>query len=139
MLIEKFSGLPLGQIFRYGAVGLFSNLLGYLVYLFVTWQGVDPKLAVTILYPVAATIAYIGHSHYSFSYEGEHIKGIARYVAAHSCGYLLNLASLFFFVDMFSFPHQLVQFCNIFLVAGFLFITFRYFVFADKRKKEFLN
>lgn len=120
------------QLVRYGVVGLLQNLAGYLIYLLVTWLGVEPKLTVTIFYPIAATLAYFGHSKYSFSYRGGHTGGFARYVFAHICGYLLNLISLFVFVDIFLFPHQIVQFCNIFLVAGFLFLTFKFFVFRHQ-------
>ena len=40
------------QLARYGVVGVVTNLAGYLVYLFLTWFWLEPKLAVSILYPV---------------------------------------------------------------------------------------
>ena len=120
------------QLVRYGVVGILQNLAGYLIYLLVTWLGVEPKLTVTIFYPIAATLAYFGHSKYSFSYRGGHASGFSRYVLAHIGGYLLNLVSLYVFTDLLLFPHQIVQFCNIFLVAGFLFLTFKFFVFNNR-------
>jgi putative flippase GtrA len=136
VLIQEKWGGSLRQIIRYGVVGLLSNLLGYLVYLLITWLGVDPKLAVTLFYPLAATIAYSGHAKYSFSYKGGHASGFSSYVVTHVFGYLLNIASLFFFVDVLLYPHQLVQLCNIFLVAGFLFVAFKYFAFQSGKEES---
>ncbi|MDG5467838.1 GtrA family protein [Deltaproteobacteria bacterium IMCC39524] len=135
VLNQENWGGSLRQLIRYGVVGLLSNLLGYLVYLLITWLGVDPKLTVTLFYPLAATIAYSGHAQYSFAYKGGHASGFSRYVVAHVFGYLLNIASLYFFVDVLLYPHQLVQLCNIFLVAGFLFVAFKYFAFQSGKEE----
>ena len=42
----------MAQLVRYGLVGLNVNLFGYLVYLTASWLGMEPNLAVTILYSV---------------------------------------------------------------------------------------
>ena len=128
-LADRLRGGDLLQLIRYGVVGLFSNLAGYLVYLLITWLGVDPKITVTFLYPLGAAIAYYGHARYSFSYRGRHLNGFVRYVITHVFGYLLNVGSLYLFVDILGHPHQLVQLVNIFAVAGFLFLAFKFFAF----------
>lgn len=119
------------QLIRYGIVGTASNFTGYLIYLFITWFGVDPKITVTILYPLGIVIAYFGHSKYSFAFRGRPLLGGLRYVIAQFGGYLLNVLVLFLFVDKLLFPHQIVQLAAIFLVAGFLFLMFKFFVFPN--------
>lgn len=123
----------LAQIFRYCLVGVLNNLLGYLIYLGVTWLWLEPKLAVTMLYPVGALTAYFGQAKYSFSYQGRTHRGMFRYVIAHGIGYGVNLFLLYILVDKFMLPHQLVQAAAIFLVAGILFLLFRYFVFPVQK------
>lgn len=135
-LTDRFRGTSLREAFRYGIVGLLSNMAGYLIYLLITWLGVDPKITVTLFYPIAATIAYYGHARYSFTYQGGHLSGSVRYVITHICGYLLNVSSLYLFVDILGYPHQLVQFVNIFAVAGFLFLAFKVFVFRERGIQE---
>lgn len=120
------------QLVRYGVVGVANNLVGYLIYLGVTWLGVDPKLAVTIMYPIGALIAYFSHARYSFSYRGDRTRGLFRYVIAHVIGYGANVSLLYIFFDRMGFPHQLVQAMAIFIVAGLLFVLFRYFVFPAR-------
>lgn len=119
----------LGQIIRYGVVGVANNLLGYLIYLLITWAWLDPKIAVTLMYPIGALIAYFGHAKFSFTYRGRTSHGIVRYVLAHVIGCGVNVGMLFLFSDMLGYPHQLVQAVAIFVVAGILYLLFRYFVF----------
>ena len=122
----------LRQIIRYGVVGILNNLLGYLIYLLITWLWLDPKIAVTLMYPIGAVTAYFGHAKYSFAYSGRTTGGIARYAIAHLIGYGANIGMFYLFFDLLGYPHQLVQAVVIATVAGILFILFRYFVFPNQ-------
>lgn len=57
-----------------------------------------------------------------------------RYVIAHCIGYLLNLSILIVFVDELGYAHQWVQAIAIFVVAAFLFLAFKVFVFPVSRE-----
>lgn len=120
------------QLSKYGAVGLVANGIGYAVYLLVTWVGLDPKVAITLLYPFGALIGYFGHFKIAFLYNGSHSKSIFRYLQAHMVGYSLNFVILYCFVDLLGYPHPLVQAFAVFAVAGVLFILFRYYVFPQR-------
>jgi putative flippase GtrA len=117
------------QITRYGVVGVLHNLLGYLIYLLVTWLWLDPKIVVTLMYPIGAVTAYFGHARYSFSYSGPTLHGIVRYVVAHLICYGVNIGMLCLFSDLWGYSHQLVQAVAFVAVAAILFFLFRYFVF----------
>lgn len=127
----KFTAM-LTQVVRYGVVGFLNNLLGYLIYLVVTWLWLDPKVAVTLMYPVGAVTAYFGHARYSFAYSGRTSLGIMRYAIAHLIGYGANIGMLYLFSDRLGYPHQLVQAVAIVVVAGMLYLLFRYFVFPNR-------
>ncbi len=120
------------QLVRYGLVGLLVNLFGYLVYLGVTWLGVSPKAALTLLYPVGVLYGYFLHARYSFGYQGKTGSSLGRYGLAHVFGYLTNVGMLFVLVDILGYPHQAVQLAAIFVVAGQLFLTFKFFVFKTR-------
>lgn len=122
------------QLVRYAVVGIASNLAGYLVYLLVTWLGVGPKVTMTCLYGLGATVSFIGNRRWTFDHRGNLAAGAVRFAIAHLLGYLLNLSLLVVFVDHLGFPHQLVQAIAIFVVAGFLFVLFRWFVFPPARE-----
>jgi len=117
------------QVFRYGIVGILNNLFGYLIYLALTWSWLEPKLAVTLLYPIGALTAYFGHAKYAFTYDGHVTNGLLRYILAHFVGYSVNITLIYVFSDVFLYPHQIVQAAAIIIVAGVLFVLFKFFVF----------
>jgi putative flippase GtrA len=121
------------QLIRYGVVGLLNNILGYLIYLLVTFYWLDPKVAISLLYPVGATTAYFGHSKYAFAYQGKHSYTLMRYIIAHLIGYGVNFLMLHILLEELMFPHQAVQAAAIIVVAGVLFLLFRYFVFPHSK------
>lgn len=124
---------PAGQLFRYGLVGVVSNLLGYLLFLTITHFGVEPKIAVTFLYPIGAAIGFVGNRQWAFTHRGRWLGSVARYAIAHVGGYLLNLCLLLVLVDLLGYAHQVVQAFAIVAVSAFLFVAFRLFVFPPAR------
>lgn len=119
------------QLARFAFVGIVSNFTGYLVYLLVTYLGATPKTTMTLLYAVGATIGFMGNRNFTFAHKGNLLGTSTRYFIAHLFGYFINLAILIIFVDRLGYGHQLVQAVAIFVVAGILFITFKFFVFTN--------
>jgi putative flippase GtrA len=122
---------PFIQFFRYGLIGIVTNLSAYLVYLCITSFGGTPKLTMSLLYVAAAIASYAGNRQITFSHRGSLFESGWRFFLAHCFGYLINLGMLYYFVDMLGYPHQWVQVSAIFIVAVFLFITFKFFVFSE--------
>ena len=120
------------QLIRYGLVGAVSNAVIFVVYLLITFLGVEPKTAMTLVYIVGASIGFIGNRKWTFAHRGNSTSAALRYVLAHLFGYLLNFLILFTFVDRLGYAHQWVQAVAIIIVAGFLFIVFKYFVFRER-------
>lgn len=122
------------QLIRYGLVGVVSNLTIYTVYLLITYLGVEPKTAMTSVYIIGASIGFIGNRKWTFAHRGNSINAALRYMLAHLFGYMLNLLLLFTFVDRLGYAHQWVQGVAIIIVAGFLFMVFKHFVFRERKK-----
>ena len=120
------------QLIRYGLVGVVSNAAIYFIYLLVTSFGVEPKIAMTLVYIIGASIGFIGNRKWTFAHRGDSSSAALRYVLSHLLGYLLNLLILFIFVDHLGYARQWVQVVAIIIVAGFLFVVFKYFVFDEK-------
>ena len=113
-------------------VGAVSNIAIYFIYLFITHLGVEPKAAMTTVYLVGASIGFITNRNWTFAHNGPSSRAVLRYVIAHLFGYLLNLLILFTFVDCLGYRHDWIQAIAIVVVAGFLFIVFKYFVFRGR-------
>jgi len=120
------------QLIRYGVVGVVSNAAIYFVYLLITYLGVEPKAAMTLVYIIGASIGFIGNRKWTFSHRGDSTIAALRFALAHLFGYLLNFLILLTFVDRLGYNHQWVQAVAIIIVAGVLFIIFKRFVFREK-------
>lgn len=130
---EKSRESYMQQLIRYGLVGVVSNTAIYFVYLLITYISVGPKTAMTLVYIIGAVIGFIGNRKWTFAHHGDSTSAALRYVLAHLLGYLLNFLILFTFVDRLGYAHQWVQAAAIIIVAGFLFVAFKYFVFREIR------
>ena len=122
-------GRSLRQFIRYGIVGVAQNSVGYGIYLFFTWLGVDPKLVVAISYPLAMLVSFLGNKKYTFGHKGGTAGAGGRFLLAHACSYAINLGMLAVCVDWLGYPHQLVQLAAIFVCAAFLFLALKFYVF----------
>jgi len=120
------------QLLSYAVVGGLSNLAGYALYLLLTHLGCTPKLTMTMLYATGAAIGFFANRRFTFRHDGHVGAAGIRFMLAHVLGYLLNLALLLLFVDGLGFAHQIVQAVAIIVVALFLFVVFRWFVFAQR-------
>lgn len=121
------------QFFRYGLIGTLSNLLGYLLFLLITYWGIEPKTSMSLLYVTGAAIGFFGNRKWTFSHQGTWLSSGFRYCIAHLFGYSLNYSLLLVFVDLLGYSHALIQAIAIFVVAGFLFVMFKYLVFPEAR------
>ncbi|QHF49915.1 MULTISPECIES: GtrA family protein [Pseudomonas] len=119
----------LAQLLRYGLVGGAVNLGGYLLFLLITWLGMEPKTAMTVLYIAGAVAGFWSNRNWTFGYRGGIAGPAFKYLAAHVCGYLLNYVILAYFADHLHFPYRVVQAVAILVVAVFLFVTFKFLVF----------
>jgi len=120
------------QLIHYGIIGIISNVLGYSAYLLLTYLGGTPKLTMSLLYVAVATVSFLSNRKLTFSYNGSFFGSGIRYTIAHFLGYLINLVMLIVMVDIFGYPHQWIQATAIFVVAIFLFLALKFFVFRER-------
>lgn len=122
------------QLIRYGLVGVGINLILYLGYLLIYHLGLEPKKSMSLIYFIGVSIGFYSHREWTFAHDGDSRRAMVRYVISHILGYMINLFLLFSLVDHLGYPHELVQGVAIFIVAAFLFIAFKYWVFPAKNK-----
>jgi putative flippase GtrA len=122
------------QFFRYVVVGLASNALLYAVYVGLTHVGIDPKLAMTLLYIAGVAQTFAFNKRWSFRHSGMHGPAFARYCAAYLLGYAVNLLALLILVDRLGYPHQLVQGVLVLALAAMLFMLQKFWVFRDSQR-----
>ena len=121
------------ELFRYGVVGISRNIFGYTLYLTATYFGMPSKLAMTAVYATGMTLGFWAKRKYIFFHEGNILAAGRRYIAAHALGYLINLSILIVMVDELGYPHQLAQAAAILIVAAYLYLISKFYVFTSPR------
>jgi putative flippase GtrA len=127
----RFIPAPLQKISRFIIVGVFSNGIGYGVYLLITWLGVPYKIAMTLLYCVGVTMSYVGNRKFTFASTQQIRLTLVKFIVAYVVGYALQYAILHILVDEFLIFHAYAQLCGSIVVAVYLFIVLRFFVFKE--------
>lgn len=128
-LISLLDSESTKQLVKYAYVGIGVNLIGYLIYILVTCYWFTPRVAVSVLYCFGVVASFIGNKRLTFSYTGSFIGSLVRYMFVYLIGYFINLLILTVFVYSYGYPHQLVQVLAILIVAIYLFIAQKFFVF----------
>ena len=123
------------QGLRYGIVGIVSNLVLYMSYLGFTSLGVGHKTAMTVLYVVGVLQSFYFNKRWSFSHDGVASSALFRYLFTYAFFYLLNVASLFLFVDRLGLPHAWVQALTMLAIIVPLFLVQRYWVFPQASQR----
>ncbi|MFS0758104.1 GtrA family protein [Noviherbaspirillum sp. 1P10PC] len=132
--MAQLTGLPIKntvvQAMRFAVVGIASNALGFCWYLLLTWLGMGPKTAMSLLYLIGTLQTFVFNKRWSFQYHGTDKMVLVRYLATYGFGYALNLVMLIILVDYANLPHLIVQATMIVAVAGLTFILQKFWVFA---------
>ncbi|PMH28889.1 hypothetical protein BCU71_19310 [Vibrio lentus] len=121
------------QLLKYGLVGFVQNGVGYTLYIFLTWYGMDPKLVVAVCYPLGMLVSFVGNNKYTFK-DGNIAKDnkLARYLLVHVVAYFSNIMLIYLLSEVLGYNHQLVQVFCIVSISIYLFLSFKYFVFKKK-------
>ena len=116
-------------------MGLCTNAVGYILYLGVTWLGMGPKTAMSVLYAVGMSLGFVSNRRWVFSHDEQDLSSMVRYMIAHAAGYGINLGLLYCLVDISGYPHSIVQGAAILVVACCLFVMFHFFVFPQGSRR----
>ncbi len=66
------------QLIRFSLVSIMVNLVGYMVYLLITYLGGTPKITMTLLYGVSVTVSFFGNSKLVFTHKGNQLGAGVR-------------------------------------------------------------
>ena len=86
------SGL-MGQLVRFGLVGVFSTILYAAIYWPLATYVMHPVLAVFIAFSIAVAVGYVLHSRWSFRGHGKSSEGgrtQAKFLSVQSVGMVFN-------------------------------------------------
>lgn len=128
--VRELSRVP---FLRYALVGLASNAVLYALYLAMTWVGIGHKVAMTLVFVVGIVQTFGFNRSWTFRSASPSGPALLRYSCVYAFGYLISWLGMWVFVDRLGYPHQLVQLALIVIVAVFIFLNLKFWVFGKLR------
>ena len=116
------------QVIRYGAVGVVVNGCGYLLFLLLTLNEVEYKLAASLLYVFGVCVSFFLNRKFVFRGELSILQGFIRHLIMVVGGYILNILMLLFFSDRYHYNPSYVQLVSIVVVSLYFYIFNKFFV-----------
>ncbi len=130
--MDRAASIETGRQFtRYAMVGLASNALIYIAYIALTQIGLDPRLAMSLLYVLGILQTFVFNRAWSFRFTGSMAPALSRYIAIYALGYAINLSALWLLVNQAGLPHQWVMAGLILFMAVFFFVGQKVWVFRQ--------
>ena len=117
--------------FRYASTGCISNSIAYGLFCGGVYAGVGSKLMATIVFVLVMSVGFAINRNWSFRSTGPQIREFTKYMVAYSLAYLGNIGLLSLLCDKFEMTPYLAQLVCIFVVAVFLFLCLRIWVFKS--------
>lgn len=120
------------SLVRYLTVGVVSNGLLYAGYVLLTYFGMLPVIATSVLYAVGIAGTYMANRSWSFKSDRGHVQAAPRYLLAYGAGYLVQVATLSGLTYLLGVPHQIAQLAAMVGAAGTIYISLRVWVFPNQ-------
>jgi len=126
----------MGQVFRFGAVGVLNTAIGLAVILALQ-NGVGLNSALSNLsgYLVGLTVSYHLHRTWTFRHRGNAAERAPRYLISVAVSYLLNLATLtaLLWLGVGATPSQIAA-VGVYATASFA--LGKWFIFVESKPSE---
>lgn len=124
------------QSVRFVLVGLASNAVLYLLYIFLTGMGLHPTIAVSIVFLTGVIQTFVFNKNWTFANYENSRPQLIRYLLVYFFAYMLNILMLYILVEKMNFPHRWVQAVAVIVIGMLLFLGQRYWVFTVGRKQK---
>jgi putative flippase GtrA len=124
------------QFSRYVIVGASSNGAIYMLYLGLTWLGVGPKMAMTLLYILGVLQTFFFNKSWSFGFSGNTNSAFVRYVSVYALGYVINYLALMVLVDQMGLPHQWIMAGLVIVMAILFFVLQKFWIFHKPAEEK---
>ncbi|HEX3874139.1 MAG TPA: GtrA family protein [Solirubrobacteraceae bacterium] len=123
-----------GQLVRYGAVGVANTLIGFGIYAFCAdLLGIQYEVSLAIAYVIGAVNGYLLNRHWTFSgHDADHSTSGGRYAAVQVGAFLTNLVLLHTAVAWLGVEKNIAQAVIVPLVFGLTFVPNRLWSFAHR-------
>lgn len=116
------------KLWRFGALGVVSNVVCYILFLAMLWAGLYYILANIVSYLFGLTISYFGNRRWAFKSSNKHRHDLVRFTAAYGIGLPTSVATIAICVRFV--PPPIAQIFAVAAAATVIFVSLNAFRFG---------
>lgn len=126
----------IGQLMRFGIIGVLAALTHYAIAITLTSTAMQPAWANLVAFVIAFWVSYFGHRYFSFDAgDVSHQQTLPRFVLVAVLGFILNESLLLLMLRFTSITIALGLPFIIILTAIFTFVLSRQFAFNTSNSR----
>lgn len=120
----------IGQLARFGVVGIAAMAVHWLVVAALVPLGLAPLLANIVAFAVAFNVSYAGHRHWTFAATARHESTFKRFLGVALLSFALN-EILYYLLLRAGLEYRVALFLVLVAVAALTFVLSRYWAFRS--------
>jgi putative flippase GtrA len=117
------------RLYRYGAVGIATNLALYFVFVLFLRVGLAATVAAALCYGLGVMMSYVLNRHWTFSSTVTHRQDIPKFILAYGIGLVSTLVTITLLILWL--PPEFAQIINIGLTALVIYGSLRLLRFGQ--------
>lgn len=120
----------IGQLFRFGMVGLTALVVHWCSATFLIWRGMQPLLGNFLGFIIAFSVSYLGHRQITFATsEARHSQALPRFVIVAVTGFCVNQVMFYLLLRYTSIHYAISLLLVLGIVAVMTFVLSRTWAF----------
>jgi putative flippase GtrA len=127
------SSIPVGELIRYGFVGLVNTALGYAIFLgFLWWAGLSTQVSNALGYGIGLSVAYVLYRYFVFKGATFSIRSATRFILCFVVAFALNQVALWLLTGKIHVRPELAQIVAMAIYTAVFYTMNKYIVWATK-------
>lgn len=123
------------QFIKFGIVGSINTFSSWIFYYSLLFLNINYLISTTIAYILSSIIGYFLNNSWVFKNKIYDQKGILKYYIVYGSSYLINICSMYIFVDILSISEIISPILVLFITVPYNFIFNKIWVFTTKENK----
>ncbi len=118
------------QLIKYSSVGVLTNTIGYILYIFISnFIGLNPPIAAILSGFAVIGLSYHLNTNFTFNSKKKGLESAMSYFVLYLSAIFLHSFMIFIFSNILGFAHELIAAISLIVISLSLFLIQKFYFF----------
>ena len=118
------------QLIKYSSVGILTNAIGYILYIFISnFIGLNPPIAAILSGFAVIGLSYHLNSNFTFKSKNKGLESVMSYFMLYLSAIFLHSFMIFIFSNILGFAHEIIAAISLLAISLSLFLIQKFYFF----------